>query len=158
MSETTAEATAVKVRDAILNAIRVQQIPAGDWITVILTDNPENDPGTTRTWLYRGSINRRQFDGSIQEHPIMVSGRAAGILNQVAISEFKTVFPDWEESTNLENRPGADVDGYAAVPELQGLTFEMWWRDEPLEKIAEAMRLQGLDSVSYTHLTLPTKA
>ncbi|MEE2822407.1 MAG: amidohydrolase family protein [Acidobacteriota bacterium] len=157
MSETTAEATAVKVRDAILNAIRVQQIPAGDWITVILTDNPANDPGTTRTWLYRGSINRRQFDGSIQEHPIMVSGRAAGILNQVAISEFKTVFPDWEESTNLENRPGADVDGYAAVPELQGLTFEMWWRDEPLEKIAEAMRLQGLDLQKKGITTIATR-
>lgn len=157
MSETTAEATAVKARDAILNAIRVQQIPAGKWITVTLTDNPANEQGTTRTWLYRGSINRRQFDGSIQEHPIMVSGRAAGILNEVAISEFKTVFPDWEESTNLENRPGADVDGYAAVPELQGLTFEMWWKDEPLGKIAEAMRLQGLDLQKKGITTIATR-
>ena len=157
MSETTAEATAVKVRDAILNAIRVQQIPDGEWISVDLTDNPDNQPGTTRTWLYRGAINRRQFDGAIQRHPVLVRGRAAGVLNALAISEFKEVFPDWEESTDLENRPGAAADGYAAVPELQGLTFEYWWRDKPLENLAETMRLQGLDLQKKGITTIATR-
>ena len=157
MSETSAEATAVKVRDSILNAIRVQQIPDGEWITVDLTDNPDNQPGTTRTWLYRGAINRRQFDGAIQRHPILVRGRAAGILNQRAITEFKEVFPDWEESTDLENRPGAAADGYAAVPELQGLTFEYWWRDKPLGDLAETMRLQGLDLQKKGITTIATR-
>jgi predicted amidohydrolase YtcJ len=157
MSETSAEATAVKVRDSILNAIRVQQIPDGEWITVDLTDNPDNQPGTTRTWLYRGAINRRQFDGAIQRHPILVRGRAAGILNQRAITDFKEVFPDWEESTDLENRPGAAADGYAAVPELQGLTFEYWWRDKPLGDLAETMRLQGLDLQKKGITTIATR-
>ncbi|MCH8819937.1 MAG: amidohydrolase family protein [Acidobacteria bacterium] len=157
MSETTAEATAVKVRDAILNAIRVQQIPDGEWISVDLTDNPDNQPGTTRTWLYRGAINRRQFDSAIQRHPILVRGRAAGIFNERAIREFKEVFPDWEESTDLENRPGAAADGYAAVPELQGLTFEYWWRNKPLENLAEAMRLQGLDLQKKGITTIATR-
>jgi hypothetical protein len=157
MSETSAEATAVKVRDAILNAISVQQIPDGEWISVDLTDNPDNQPGTTRTWLYRGAINRRQFDGAIQRHPILVRGRAAGILNQRAITEFKEVFPDWEESTDLENRPGAAADGYAAVPELQGLTFEYWWRDKPLGDLAETMRLQGLDLQKKGITTIATR-
>ena len=157
MSETSAEATAVKVRDAILNAIRVQQIPDGEWISVDLTDNPDNQPGTTRTWLYRGAINRRQFDGAIQRHPILVRGRAAGILNERAIREFKEVFPDWEESTDLENRPGAAADGYAAVPELQGLTFEYWWRDKPLGNLAETMRLQGLDLQKKGITTIATR-
>lgn len=157
MSETTAEATAVKVRDAILNAIRVQQIPDGKWISVDLTDNPDNQPGTTRTWLYRGAINRRQFDSAIQRHPILVRGRAAGIFNERAIREFKEVFPDWEESTDLENRPGAAADGYAAVPELQGLTFEYWWRNKPLENLAETMRLQGLDLQKKGITTIATR-
>lgn len=157
MSETTAEATAVKVRDAILNAIRVQQIPDGEWISVDLTDNPDNQPGTTRTWLYRGAINRRQFDSAIQRHPILVRGRAAGIFNERAIREFKEVFPDWEESTDLENRPGAAADGYAAVPELQGLTFEYWWRNKPLENLAETMRLQGLDLQKKGITTIATR-
>lgn len=157
MSETTAEATAVKVRDAILNAINVQQIPDGEWISVDLTDNPDNQPGTTRTWLYRGAINRRQFDGAIQRHPVLIRGRAAGVLNQRAITEFKEVFPDWEESTDLENRPGAAADGYAAVPELQGLTFEYWWKDKPLEDLAETMRLQGLDLQKKGITTIATR-
>ena len=157
MSETSAEATAVKVRDAILNAISVQQIPDGEWISVDLTDNPDNQPGTTRTWLYRGAINRRQFDGAIQRHPILVRGRAAGVLNQRAITDFKEVFPDWEESTDLENRPGAAADGYAAVPELQGLTFEYWWRDKPLGDLAETMRLQGLDLQKKGITTIATR-
>ncbi|MEE8348555.1 MAG: hypothetical protein V3R94_03225 [Acidobacteriota bacterium] len=75
MSGTSAEATAVKVRDAILNAIQVQQIPDGQWISVDLQDNPQNRPATTRTWLYRGAINRRQFDGAIKQHPILVRRR-----------------------------------------------------------------------------------
>ncbi len=157
MSETTAEATAVKVRDAILNAISVQQIPDGEWISVDLTDNPANRPGTTRTWLYRGAINRRQFDGAITRHPVLVRGRSAGVLNQRAITEFKEVFPDWEESTDLENRPGAAADGYAAVPELQGLTFEYWWREKPLEDLAEAMRMQGLDLQKKGITTIATR-
>ena len=157
MSETTAEATAVKVRNAILNAIRVREIPTGEWISVNLTDNPDNQPGTTRTWLYRGALNRRQFDGAIQEHPILIRGRAAGVFNEAAITEFKKVFPDWEESTNLENRPGADLDGYVAVPELSGLSFEFWWKDKPLENLAEAMRLQGLDLQKKGVTTIATR-
>jgi predicted amidohydrolase YtcJ len=157
MSGTTAEATAVKVRDAILNAIQVQQIPEGQWISVDLQDNPQNQPATTRTWLYRGAINRRQFDGAIQQHPILVRGRSAGILNQRAITEFKEVFPDWEESTDLENHPGAAADGYAAVPVLQGLTFEYWWKDKPLSDLAETMRLQGLDLQKMGVTTIATR-
>ncbi len=75
----------------------------------------------------------------------MIRGRASGVFNAVAIAEFKKIFPDWEESTELENRPGAAADGYVAVPELSGVSFEFWWKDEPLENLAEAMRLQGLD-------------
>ncbi len=75
----------------------------------------------------------------------MINAGQSGIYNQAAISEITEVFPDWAESTDLENRPGAARDGYAAVPELQGMTFSYWWRDEPIEKLAEAMLLHGLE-------------
>ncbi len=157
VTDSTPEATAKRIRDTILNAIQVQQIPKGKWITVDLQENPKNRAATTRTWLYRGSLNRRQFDGALQDHPVMIRGRAAGIFNAVAIAEFKKVFPDWEESTELENRPGAAADGYVAVPELSGLSFEFWWKDEPLEKLAEAMRLQGLDLQKRGITTIATR-
>jgi len=157
VTDTTPEATAKKIRDSILNAIRVQQIPEGKWITVDLQEGPQNRAATTRTWLYKGNLNRRQFDSAIQNHPIMIRGRAAGIFNAVAIAEFKKVFPDWEESTELENRPGAAADGYVAVPELSGLSFEYWWKDDPLENLAEAMRLQGLDLQKKGVTTIATR-
>jgi len=51
VGETTAEATAKKIRDTVVNAIRVQNIPPGQWITVGLTDNKANPSGTARGWL-----------------------------------------------------------------------------------------------------------
>ena len=53
------EATSKKLRESILNAIRVQSIPKGQWISVRLTEGPENLPGTNRIWLYGSEINRR---------------------------------------------------------------------------------------------------
>jgi len=157
VTDTTPEATAKRIRDTILNAIRVQQIPKGKWITVDLQEGPQNRAATTRSWLYMGRLNRRQFDSAIQDHPIMIRGRASGVFNAVAIDEFKKIFPDWEESTELENRPGAAADGYVAVPELSGVSFEFWWKDEPLENLAEAMRLQGLDLQKKGVTTIATR-
>jgi predicted amidohydrolase YtcJ len=157
VTETTPEATARKIRETILNAIQVQQLPKGQWITVDLREGPENRAATTRSWLYLGRINRRQFDDAIPDHPIVLKGRAVGLFNAAAIAEFKKIFPDWEESTDLENRPGSAADGYIAVPELSGLSFEYWWKDEPLENLAEVMRLQGLDVQKMGVTTLATR-
>ncbi|MFB3142429.1 MAG: amidohydrolase family protein [Acidobacteriota bacterium] len=145
VAETTAEATAKKLRDTIINAIQARRLPKGQWITVDLKENENNRRGTTFTWLFLGNINRRQIDGGTEDYPVLVKTGLQGIFNTTAIEELKQVFPDWEESTDLENRPGAGRDGYAAVPEIQGLSFELWWKDEPLESLAEALRLQGLD-------------
>ena len=38
ITETTAEATAKKIHDTVVNAIQVQNIPPGKWITVLVTD------------------------------------------------------------------------------------------------------------------------
>jgi predicted amidohydrolase YtcJ len=145
VAETTAEATAKKVRETILNAIQVRQLPRGQWITVDLKENDSNRRGSTFSWLFLGNINRRQIDGGTENHPVLVKTGLQGVLNTAAVEELKTEFPNWEESTDMENRPGAGRDGYAAVPEIQGLTFEFWWKDEPVESLSEALRLQGLD-------------
>ncbi len=153
------ESTSKKLRDTILNAIRVQNIPKGKWISVRLTEGPGNLPGTNRIWLYGSMINRRtvQLDTAVPDHPVVVNARQSGIFNEAAIRLVKEVFPDWEESTDLENRPGPAMDGYAAVPELQGMTFSYWWRDEPVEKLAEALRLHGLDLLKEGMTTVSTR-
>ena len=141
------ESTSTKLRESILNAIQVQRVPKGKWISVRLTEGPDNLPGTNRIWLYGSSINRRtiQLDRAVPDNPVVINARQSGIFNEAAIQLMKEVYPDWEESTDLENRPGAAMDGYAAVPELQGISFSFWWKDEPVEKLAEALRLHGLD-------------
>ena len=145
VAETTAEATAKKIRDTIVNAIQARQLPDGQWITVDLRENENNRRGTTFSWLYMGSINRRQIDSGTEEYPVLVKTGLQGVLNTNAIDQIKEIFPDWEESTDMENRPGAGRDGYAAVPEIQGLSFEFWWKDKPLEDLAETMYRHGRD-------------
>ena len=153
------EVTSKKMRDAILNAIRVQNIPKGTWISLRLTEGPNNLPGTNRIWFYGSEINRRtvQLDSAVPDHPVVINARQSGLFNEAAIRLVKEVFPDWEESTDLENRPGAAMDGYAAVPELQGMTFSYWWRNEPVEKLAEALRLHGLDLLKSGMTTVSTR-
>ena len=92
-----------------------------------LKENDANRRGSTFSWLYLGNINRRQIDSGTENHPVLVKTGLQGVLNTTAIDEIKQFFPNWEESTDMENRPGAGRDGYAAVPEIQGLTFEFWW-------------------------------
>jgi hypothetical protein len=153
------EATSKKLRESILNAIRVQSIPKGQWISVRLTEGPENLPGTNRIWLYGSEINRRTIllDRSVPDHPVVINARQSGIFNEAAIKLMKDVYPDWEESTDLENRPGSAMDGYAAVPELQGITFSFWWRDEPVDKLAEALYLYGLELQKVGMTTVSTR-
>ena len=160
VAEATAEGTSKKIRDSVVNAIEVQNIPKGQWISVSLREGPDNRPSTNRTWLYRGLVNRRtvQLDSAAPDHPVVVGARQAGIFNAAAIREFKEVFPDWEESTMLERgRTSAAQDGYAAVPELQGLTFAYWWRDEPVDKLMEALRLHGLTLQKLGMTTVSTR-
>ncbi len=159
VAETTAEGTAKKIHDTITNAIRVQNIEPGKWITVGLTDNKDNAPNQARSWLYLGQINRRQIDAGTESNPVLVSMGIQGIFNSTAVEMMKEVFSDWEESTDLENRPGAGRDGYAAVPEIGGLTFEYWWKDEPdyTAKLAETLRKFGEDQIKRGVTTVGTR-
>src|SRR5262249_31754786 len=95
--------------------------------------------------IFRGALNRRQIDKGTESHPVLVKTGLHGVFNSAAISEFKKVFPDYDESTDAESRPGAARDGYAGVPEQQVLSFEFWWKDKPIETFADALRLQGLE-------------
>ncbi|MCH7804822.1 MAG: amidohydrolase family protein [Acidobacteria bacterium] len=157
MAEATPEATAKRIRDVIANAIRTQNIARGQWISVSVQEGKENLPGTNRTWFYVGKLNRRQLDAATPNHPVMVWGGIGGYFNSVAIEEFKEVFPDWEDSTNLETGPGSALNGYFAVPEQGALTFEYWWKDKPLSDLAEVMRLQGLDVIRAGITTVATR-
>ncbi|MBI2820701.1 MAG: hypothetical protein HYX74_00620, partial [Acidobacteria bacterium] len=157
VADTTAEATARKLRDTISNAVQVQKIPKGQWITVNLEENKANRRGTTYTWLYLGNLNRRQIDQATPDNPVLVRTGLQGIFNSTAVAEFKKAFPDWEESTDLENRLGAGRDGQAAVPELQGLALEYWWRDKPLQAFANAMELQGKEVQKLGITTVATR-
>ncbi|MEE2821651.1 MAG: amidohydrolase family protein [Acidobacteriota bacterium] len=157
VADATAEGTARKVRDVVLNAIQVQKIPAGEWISVRVGEGPDNLPGTNRTWFYVGSLNRRQLDAATPDHPVIVTGTIGGYFNEKAIELFKHMFSDWEESTDLETGPGAAMNGYLAVPEQGAVTFEYWWKDKPLSDLAEVMRLQGLDVIRAGVTTVATR-
>ena len=157
VGETTAEATAKKVREAILNAIRVQRIPKGQWITVSLQENEKNRRCTICTWAYLGSFNRRMIEAGTEDYPVLVRTQLQGIFNTKAIEEFTKVFPDWAESTDWENGPGSALDGYAAVPDRGALTYEFWWKDKPLSDLAEVLRLGGLDHLKKGLTTLATR-
>ncbi len=157
-AETTAEATAGKVRDALVNAIQVQNIPEGQWITVSLLENENNAVGTTFTWVYKGSLNRRQWDNATPDNPVAVkTGGTHPLFNEAAMDAFIEIFPDFNESVDLENGPNSALDGYVGVPGMDALSWEFWWKDEPLEKLSEALRLFGMDLQKLGITTVATR-
>jgi len=155
-AETDTEATAKKIRDTLTNAIQSRDIPEGQWITLRVDDGP-NEAGTGRTWFGKGKLNRRQLDSFTPDHPILVRSNIGGYFNQAAIDLFTDEFHDWLESTDIETAPGSSANGYAAVPEMGGLTFEFWWKDRPTEDLAEVMRLYGLDIINMGITTVGTR-
>ena len=158
VAETTAEGTAKKVRDALVNAIQVQQIPKDRWITVNLLESKDNEIGTTFTWVYLGKINRRQWDSVTPDNPVAVkTGGTHPLFNKVAMDAFIELFPDFEESVDLENGPGSALDGYVGVPGMDALSWEFWWKDEPLEKLSETLRLFGMDLQKLGITTVATR-
>ena len=155
-ADMTPEATAKKIRDTVVNALQAQKIPKGQWITVRVGEG-KTAPGTARTWFGIGKLNRRQLDSVTPNNPIMVAAPIGGYFNSTAIKEFKTVFPDWEESTEIETGAGSAANGYVAVPEMQGLMFEYWWKDKPITALAEALRLQGEDVIKQGVTSVATR-
>ena len=126
VAETTAEATAKKIRDTIVNAIRIRRLPQGQWITVDLQEGLENRRGTTYSWLYQGNINRRHFDNGTEENPVLVKTGLQGIFNSEAIAAFKEVFPDWEESTRSgKSSQGPGPTDMQLFPKSDGLSFRI---------------------------------
>jgi hypothetical protein len=156
-AETTAEATAKKLRETVVNAIEVQDLDKGQWITVNLQEGDENRRGTTYSWLYLGNINRRQLDTGTEGYPVLVKTGLQGVFNTTAMEAFKKEFPDWADHADLENPFGSSENGYVAVPELEGLTFEFWWKDKPLEDLADALRMHGDDILAKGYTTVATR-
>ena len=48
-------------------------------------------------------------------------------------------------------------NGYVAIPEIQGLPYELWWKDKPLETVAEMLRLHGLGLRKLGITTISTR-
>ncbi|MBI2823036.1 MAG: amidohydrolase family protein [Acidobacteria bacterium] len=155
-AESSPEATAKKIRDTVVNAIQVQSIPKGQWITLQVQEG-QNVPGTARTWFGKGKLNRRQLDASTLDHPILVRSNIGGYFNAEAIKLFTEEFHDWLESTEIETGAGSAQNGYAAVPEMGGLTFEFWWKDKPTSDLAEVLRLYGVDVANMGITTVATR-
>ncbi|MBI2822321.1 MAG: hypothetical protein HYX74_08860, partial [Acidobacteria bacterium] len=105
-AEPSPEATAKKIRDTVVNAIQVQKIPKGQWITLQLQEG-QNVPGTARTWFGKGKLNRRQLDASTPDHPVVVRSMIGGYFNTEAIKLFTEEFHDWLESTEIETGAGS---------------------------------------------------
>ncbi|MDA2935282.1 amidohydrolase family protein, partial [Acidobacteria bacterium AH-259-D05] len=157
-AENTAEATAKKLRDTLINAIQVQNIPKGQWITVNLLEGKDNPIGTTFTWVYLGNINRRQWDSATPDNPVAVkTGGTHPLFNKAAMEAFIELFPDFEESVDLENGPGSALDGYVGVPGVDALSWEFWWKDQPIEKLSETLRLFGMDLQKLGITTVATR-
>ena len=141
-TQPTPEATSKAIRDTVVNAIQEQKLPAGQWIDVSLQDTKVRQY-QGGIWLFLGKVNRKSLDPVTRDYPVHVSAGLRNIYNGKAIEEMKKVFPEWDEHADDENRPGSAADGYEGIMTGAALGPEFFWKDEPLEKLAEVFRQHG---------------
>ncbi|MBI4457110.1 MAG: amidohydrolase family protein [Acidobacteria bacterium] len=156
-TQSSPEATAKAIRDTIANAIQAQKLPAGQWISVHVQDSKLAPSNAAAAWLYTGKVTRRQIDSVSGKNPVGISANLANMYNTRAIEELKKVFPEWEEHAEEENGPGSVADGYEGIMTRGSIGPEYWWKNEPLEKFAEAFRLHGEDLIKWGLTTITTR-
>ncbi|MBI2820961.1 MAG: amidohydrolase family protein [Acidobacteria bacterium] len=152
-TQKSAEATAKAIRETVVNAIQTQKLPKGEWISVSLRDSDQARQYSGGIWLYLGKINRKSLDPATRDYPVIVSTGLRNLYNGKAIEEVRRFFPEWDEHADSENRPGAAEDGYEGIMTNAALGPELWWKDEPVEKIAEVFRMHGEQEIQKWGVT-----
>ncbi|MBI4443077.1 MAG: amidohydrolase family protein [Acidobacteria bacterium] len=138
------ETTRMKIEDAIKDA--VTKVQPGDWIVVGLA--PNNEEGANfrvlTEWTIAEDLEPRQrLDRVAADNPVMVASGVRGNLNSKAWELVEKHMPTYTKFvTQSMGKEYADSPekGLVGSQEMAAITWEIWYKDQPLSLAAEMVR------------------
>ncbi len=156
--QSNAEATFRAVEKAVVEA--VEKVKLGEWMDVRIVDNPDLKLSAREAtaWITEGRLSRKTLDRWASNHPVLVRAGVRGVLNSKGLEAAEKVMPGYGDFLPLSlGNPKAKELGLAGSPEMSALTWELWFRGQPWEKLAEMLRQESEAWASYGVTTFSTR-
>ena len=137
------ESTRMVIENSITDAVSTLQ--PGDWVSMRVGANPEEGITSSRVaaWVSRGELEpRERLDRVAPENPVIVRGGTRATVNSAAwevITELLPGFPEYE-AQEVPDVEGAPERGIVAVGAMTAITWNIWYRNQPVWRLAEMIR------------------
>ena len=137
--ETTRKGIETSITDA------VSTLQPGDWVSMRVGPNAGEGITSSRVaaWVSRGELEpRERLDRVAPENPVIVRGGTRATVNSAAwelLTRELPGFPEYEgqEVPDVEEGPQR---GVVAVGAMTAITWDIWYRDQPIWLLAEMIR------------------
>lgn len=150
------EATRLKIETGIKDAI--SKINPGDWVVVGVQPNAAEDVSSVRliAWTVAENLEPRdRLDRVAPENPVLVQTSTRGNINSAAMEAVKKELPDYEKflSQSLgKEYADAPQKGLVGSQEMGAITWELFYRNQPVSLLAEMVR-RGLERTASYGIT-----
>ena len=137
----TVEATRVNILNAIREASR--DVPPGEWIVAGMVPNPKNGATNAVYWARdpKKMAHREFLDGATSNHPVLLRARTRGFVNSRGLELANEHMPGFSDFIDQSMSSQSSTMGHLGSQEMGSITWAIFFREEPIEKLAEAIRL-----------------
>jgi predicted amidohydrolase YtcJ len=139
------EATRLKVENAIKDAIT--KVKPGEWVRVGIDGNPQEGVSATRvfSWVEKGEFEpKERLDRLAPGNPVMVQQASRATMNSAGYELARKYLPHFDDYDDQEvtDVPEASKKGVLSVGEEVAITWNIWYRNQPISLLAELIRRQ----------------
>jgi predicted amidohydrolase YtcJ len=137
------EATRLVVETAITDA--VAKLQPGDWVSMGIGANPQEGITASRVaaWVSRGELEpRERLTRVAPNNPVIVQAGTRATINSAAWELLEKTLPDFTayEDQEVPDVPNASGKGIVAVGAMTAITWDVFYRNQPLSLVAEMIR------------------
>jgi predicted amidohydrolase YtcJ len=152
------ESTRLKIETAVKDA--AAKVNPGEWVVVRVGANPKEGVSQIKVqaWFAKEDIeSAKRLDVVAPKNPAFVVGGIRGNINTAAMEQVKKIFPNYEAYIRQAVEPDADVTGEISALDQATIEWEIWYRNQPLEMLAEMLRREMLEAAAHGMTTFSSR-
>ena len=135
----TVEETRKNIQDTLKKV--AEEVKPGDWIVAGMVANPKTGRSESRYWASEKRLANREFlDGVTRRHPVLLRASTRGFINTAAIELANDEMHGYSDFIRESMGKEADLFGQLGSQEMAALQWEIFYKNQPVEKLAEAIR------------------
>ncbi|MSO21519.1 MAG: hypothetical protein EXQ56_13905 [Acidobacteria bacterium] len=152
------ESTRLKIETAVKDA--AAKVEPGEWVVVRVGANAAEGVSQIKvqSWFAKEDIeSAKRLDAVAPNNPAFVVGGIRGNINSAALREVKKLFPDYDAYVRQAIEPDADITGEISALDQATIEWEIWYRNTPLELLAEMLRRELLEAAAHGMTTFSSR-